>query len=227
MPRGGFYFTQDADSDGVEGAFYVGTPAELREALGEADAGMMEQIWGVTEAGNFEGRNILHLVKMEPETAVALGITDPICALIERTRRTLYETRSRRNWPGRDDKVLMVWNGFMLRAMAEAGRILDRDDYREAARRNATFLLEHMVETGQLRRSWRQGAAKIDAYLEDYAALVNGLLSTYETTGEVIFLTKAGHLLIACSIASGMRPPAHSLTRPAITRCSLGSAPAD
>jgi uncharacterized protein YyaL (SSP411 family) len=87
--------------------------------------------------------------------------------------------------------VLTAWNGLMLRAMAEAGRILDREDYRQAALTNADFLLKHLVVEGRLRRAWRRGAATVDAYLEDYAALANGLISTYETTGEVRFLTEA------------------------------------
>jgi uncharacterized protein len=200
-PQGGFYSTQDADSDGIEGAFYVWTKAELSSALGEADAALAEQIYQVTEAGNFEGSNILHLDQSEAEIADQLGMSESeLRELIERIRKTLYETRSRRHWPGRDDKVLSVWNGFMLRAMAEAGRILSRPDYTQAAERNAKFLLEQMVlhqgnaggtGGGLLLRSWRQGSAKIDAFLEDYASVVNGLLSTYETTGEVFFLSEA------------------------------------
>jgi uncharacterized protein len=201
-PEGGFYSTQDADSDGVEGAFYVWTRDELNSALGEADAALAEQIYQVTEAGNFEGSNILHLDQPEAEIAGQLGLTErELGELLERIRKTLYEARSRRHWPGRDDKVLSVWNGFMLRAMAEAGRILSRPDYTQAAERNARFLLEQMVlhrgsagGTGDddiLLRSWRQGSAKIDAYLEDYASVVNGLLSTYETTAEALFLTEA------------------------------------
>jgi uncharacterized protein YyaL (SSP411 family) len=191
-PAGGFYSTQDADSGGVEGAFYVWTPAELREALGEADATLIEQVWGVTASGNFEGHNILHLAQPEGETAATLGISmEELRSLIERTRKTLYDARVKRVCPARDDKVLASWNGFMLRAMAEAGRILDRADYRQAASANATFLLERMIVNGRLCRSWRQGTAKLDAYLEDYAALVNGLLSIYETTGETHFFLQA------------------------------------
>src|SRR5215469_10890412 len=203
-PEGGFYSTQDADSDGIEGAFYVWTREELRQALGEADAALAEQIYQVTEAGNFEGRNILHLDGSEAEIAAQLGRSESeLRTLIERIRKTLYETRSRRHWPGRDDKVLAVWNGFMLRAMAEGGRVLSRTDYTQAARRNAEFLLGNMIISrgsaagtggGDLLRSWRQGSAKIDAYLEDYASVVNGLLSIYETTGEVHFLSEAKSL---------------------------------
>ncbi|MGZ3639908.1 MAG: thioredoxin domain-containing protein, partial [Ktedonobacterales bacterium] len=115
-------------------------------------------------------------------------------AAIARARQRLYEARAQRVWPGRDDKVLAAWNGFMLRAMAEAGRILKRDDYRQAAVANAAFLQSRMVSDGRLHRSWRNGQARLDAYLEDYAAVVNGLVSTYEATGETRFFVWAREL---------------------------------
>ncbi len=194
-PEGGFYSTQDADSDGVEGAFYVWTSDELRDALGEADAALAERIWGVVPGGNFEGHTILHMAKTRSGLAADLGTRPPeLDLIIARLRRLLYETRARRTWPGRDDKVLAVWNGFMLRAMAEAGRILDRDDYQDAARRNVEFLRDHMMVQERLIRSWRQGRGQARAYLEDYAAVVNGLLSAYETTGDVSMVSWAKSL---------------------------------
>ncbi|HEX8032351.1 MAG TPA: glycoside hydrolase family 47 protein, partial [Ktedonobacterales bacterium] len=193
--EGGFYSTQDADSKGEEGKFYIWTPAELREVLGEADARIAERYWGVSEGGNFEGRNILHVAAPADEVARDLGVAeDAVRAAIARARQRLYEARAQRVWPGRDDKVLAAWNGFMLRAMAEAGRILDREDYRQAAVANATFLQSRMVSDGRLHRSWRNGQARLDAYLEDYSAVVNGLLSTYEATGETRFIVWAREL---------------------------------
>ncbi|MGZ3601369.1 MAG: thioredoxin domain-containing protein [Ktedonobacterales bacterium] len=193
--EGGFYSTQDADSEGEEGKFYIWTPAELREVLGEADVRIAEHYWGVSEGGNFEGRNILHVVAPADEVARDLGIEEgEVRAAIARARQRLYEARAQRVWPGRDDKVLAAWNGFMLRAMAEAGRILKRDDYRQAAVANAAFLQSRMVSDGQLHRSWRNGQARLDAYLEDYAAVVNGLVSTYEATGETRFFVWAREL---------------------------------
>ncbi len=193
-PEGGYYSTQDADSDGAEGTFYLWTPAEIDDALGEEEAALVERVWGVSPGGNFEGRSILHVAKTEAEVASELGLSEAdVHTRVQQARQVLYATRARRNWPGRDDKVLTAWNGFMLRAMAEAGRILDREDYRRSARSNALFLLERLTaDHGRVYRSWRQGVAKVDAYLEDYAALVNGLLSTYEMTGEAMFLTRAG-----------------------------------
>jgi uncharacterized protein YyaL (SSP411 family) len=192
-PAGGYYSTQDADSDGAEGTFYLWTPAEIREALGEEEAALVERVWGVLPGGNFEGRSILHMASTEAEVASELGLSETdVHTRVQQARQILYETRARRNWPGRDDKVLTAWNGFMLRAMAEAGRILDREEYRRSARSNALFLLEHLTtDQGRVYRSWRRGVAKVDAYLEDYASLVNGLLSTYESTYETMFLTRA------------------------------------
>jgi uncharacterized protein YyaL (SSP411 family) len=195
-PPGGFYSTQDADSEGVEGKYYVWTPAELREVLGDADATVVEKLWGVSETGNFEGHNILHRVKTPAEVATELGLEeDAVRDAITRARIKLYEARSQRTAPARDDKVLTAWNGLMQRAFAEAGRILDRQDYRDAAVANAQFLLETMRTDSGLLRSWRNGHARIAAYLEDYTALANALLSTYETTGAVSFFSEARTLV--------------------------------
>jgi uncharacterized protein YyaL (SSP411 family) len=191
-PLGGFYSTQDADSEGEEGKFYVWTPDELRAVLGEPDARVAELAWGATPGGNFEGKNILHVERTPEQVAQALGIgEDEVGAALERARQKLYAARSGRVWPGRDDKVLTAWNGWMLRAFAEAGRILDRQDYRKAAAANAAFLLDQMQVEGRLARTWRNGQAKLLAYLDDYAALVNGLLSAYEATAEARFFIAA------------------------------------
>ena len=150
-PAGGFYSTQDADSEGEEGKFFVWTPDEIREVLGdEADAFMAA--YGVTRHGNFEGKNILEFV----------GDMDQRPALAE-ARRKLFEAREKRVHPGRDEKVLTSWNGLMLAAFAEAARALDRDDYRQVAERNADFLLRELrQENGRLLRTWkaRRGQAQ-------------------------------------------------------------------
>jgi len=170
-PFGGFYSTQDADSEGQEGKFFVWTPPEIREVLGdEADEFMAA--YGVTSGGNFEGKNILEFVgdmKQRPTLAEA--------------RRKLFEVRERRVHPGRDDKLLTSWNGLMLAAFAEAARTLDRDDYRDVAERNADFILRELrQENGRLLRTWKAGEAKLNGYLEDYAYLIEGLLELYQTT---------------------------------------------
>jgi uncharacterized protein YyaL (SSP411 family) len=170
-PAGGFYSTQDADSEGEEGKFFIWTPQEIRDIQGdEADAFM--DAYGVTRNGNFEGKNILEFI----------GDMEQRPALVE-ARRKLFEAREERIHPGRDEKILTSWNGLMLAAFAEAARALDRDDYRQVAERNADFLLQELrQENGRLLRTWKDGEAKLNGYLEDYAYLIEGLLELYQTT---------------------------------------------
>jgi uncharacterized protein YyaL (SSP411 family) len=170
-PAGRLYSTQDADSEGEEGKFFVWTPGEIQEVLGdEADAFM--SAYGVTRHGNFEGKNILEFV----------GDLDQRPALAE-ARRMLFEAREQRVHPSRDEKVLTSWNGLMLAAFAEAARALEREDCRDIAERNAEFLLRELRdENGRLLRTWKDGKAKLNGYLEDYAYLIEALLELYQTT---------------------------------------------
>ena len=194
-PSGAFYSAQDADSEGVEGKFYVWTPAELRAILGEEDAALAQLVWGVSERGNFEGQNILHVARDVEDAASALGVApEEARAALARAREKLYAARSQRVWPGRDDKAITAWNAWALRAFAEAAQALNRDDYRAATLKNADFLLATMLRAGRLLRVWRQGQARLDAYLEDYAALANALLSVYALTGEPRYFTAAREL---------------------------------
>jgi uncharacterized protein YyaL (SSP411 family) len=189
---GGFYSTLDADSEGEEGKFYVWTPAELTAILEPGEARVAVAYWGVTERGNFEGANILHAARPIEAVAAALDLSpEQVRAACDQARAKLAAARTQRVWPARDEKVLAAWNGLLLRALAEAGRILDRDDYREAARANAAFLMDQMAAGGRLQRSWKNGTTRIDAFLEDVAAAINGLLSAYETTGEPRFFATA------------------------------------
>ena len=191
-PAGGFYSTQDADSEGEEGKFYLWTPAELHAILDPAEAELAEDLWGVTERGNFEGANILHVTRPMATIAAEYDLSEPqLRDAVDRIRRKLYDARTKRIWPAKDDKVLAAWNGLMLRALSEAARALDRSDYRDAVRANARFITEHMVVASHLRRSWRNGQPRLDAYLEDYGAVVNGLLSAYEATGDVPLFQQA------------------------------------
>lgn len=181
---GGFYSSYDADSDGEEGKFYVWRPVEIRQVLGE-DADWFMQYYDVSERGNWEGTNILNVPQPPQNVAQALGID--LATLNERlalAKEKLYAVRAQRVWPGLDDKVLTAWNGLMLAAFAEAGRVLDRPDYTAVATQNATFLYETMRrENGRLLRTWKaDSAAKYNAYLEDYAYLADGLLALYQTT---------------------------------------------
>ena len=173
---GGFYSSYDADSEGEEGKFYVWTADEIRAALGD-EAERFMAAYGVSVAGNWEGHNILHV----PEDLSGGGhLTE-----LDEARRKLFDIRARRVPPGLDDKVLTAWNGLMLAAFAEAGRVLARPDYTAAAVANAKFLRATMRrDDGRLLRSWQAAAgdARYNAYLEDYAFLADGLLALYETT---------------------------------------------
>jgi uncharacterized protein len=184
-PAGGFYSTQDADSEGEEGKFFVWTPDEIREVLGDdAQAEAFMAAYGVTQHGNFERKNILEFVgNLEQRPALAGA------------RRKLFEVREQRVHPGRDEKVLTSWNGLMLAAFAEAARALDRDGYRTIAERNADFLLRELrQENGRLLRTWKQGEAKLNGYLEDYSYLIEGLLELYQATFEPRWFVAAEEL---------------------------------
>jgi len=190
-PDGGFYSTQDADSEGEEGKFFVWTPAEIREMLRD-NADDFMAAYGVTQHGNFEGKNILEFV----------GDMNQRATLAE-ARRKLFEAREQRVHPGRDDKVLTSWNGLMLAAFAEAARALDREDYRLVAERNADFLLRELrQENGRLLRTWKRrpehaegaGEAKLNGYLEDYSYLIEGLLELYQTTFDPRWFSAAQEL---------------------------------
>jgi uncharacterized protein YyaL (SSP411 family) len=179
-PEGGFYSALDADSEGEEGKFYVWTPDEIRAGLGTIPAAERpdpEEIlayYGVTETGNFEGRNILHL---------ADGAAAPPPAGLEEARAALLAARAERVWPGLDDKRLCSWNALAITALAEAGAVLGRPDYLEAASACAEFVLGTMRDDGgRLLRTYKDGRAHLNAYLEDHAFLVEALLTLYEAT---------------------------------------------
>ena len=170
-PEGGFFSALDADSEGVEGKFYVWSVEELRAALeGEPDADDAIAWFGATERGNFEGHNIPVRGPGRPER-------------LDDWRRSLYEVRSQRVWPGLDDKRLTSWNALMISALAEAGAVLERPDYLEAATRCAEFVLGSLRDAdGRLLRTWKDGQAKLNAYLEDHAYLLEALLTLYEAS---------------------------------------------
>ena len=197
-PEGGFYSAQDADSEGKEGKFFVWTPAEINDLLGPEDGRLFCEYFGVTPRGNFHeaggAASILHARRELDVVAADLGVTpERLREAVERGRKILFEDRERRVHPGRDDKVLAEWNGLMLHAFAEAGVVLGREDYVSAARRNANFLLSAMRAEGdddhlRLYRTWKDGRAHLNAYLEDYAAVALGMLALYEVTFELRWL---------------------------------------
>jgi uncharacterized protein YyaL (SSP411 family) len=181
--RGGFFSTQDADSEGVEGKFYVWSADEIRVLLGD-DAKIFAEAYGVTERGNFEQANILFAAR---DFDVVAGMNklarDQVETRLAAARQKLFAARDQRVKPARDEKILTAWNGLMLAAFAEAARVLQRDDYRAIAEHNAEFVLAELSGCdGRLLRSWKDGTARLNSYLEDYANLAEGLLALYETT---------------------------------------------
>jgi uncharacterized protein YyaL (SSP411 family) len=184
-PEGGFYSALDADSEGEEGKFYVWTPAQIREVLGEEAASVIEH-YGVSEGGNFEGANILHL---------AGGVEAPEPPGLAEARQALLEARAQRVWPGLDDKRLASWNALAIAALADAGAVLGRDDYLDAARTGAEFVLDQLHDPdGNLLRTYKDGRAHLNAYLEDHAFLLEALLSLYEASFEERWFREAQSL---------------------------------
>ncbi len=194
-PAGGFYSSQDADSEGEEGKFFIWSKDELTLILGEKDADLVGGYWGVSEAGNFESRNILNVPQGAESYAAEAGISpEALAGAVSSAKAKLMEARERRIHPGRDDKALTAWNGMMLRSFAEAASILERDDYRQAATDCAEFLLRELVSDGRLLRTYKDGKAHLNGYLEDYAYLADGLLYLYEATFDDRWLNEARHL---------------------------------
>jgi len=195
---GGFYSTQDADSEGVEGKFFVWTPAEIEAVLGKDAAETFCHVYGVTPSGNFEhGQSILHLPHRLADVATALLTTeDELRAKLAGWRVKLLEVRVKRIPPGLDDKVLVAWNGMMIDALAQAAGVLDEPRYLAAAQRAATFLLATMRQpNGSLLHTWRHGQARLAGYLDDYTCLAVGLVSLYEADFDERWLTAAVELM--------------------------------
>jgi uncharacterized protein YyaL (SSP411 family) len=190
-PEGGFYSSLDADSEGHEGKFYVWSEEEIDSLLG-ADARAFKSYYGVTRAGNFEGRNILFVAADLPAAPARSGIdVELLDTILARAKRVLNESRAKRVWPGRDEKILASWNGLMLRGVATAARILARADFRSLAIRNADFLSREMVSKGRLMRSHKEGVTRISGFLEDHAAVALGFLAVYELTFDARWVVRA------------------------------------
>ena len=195
-PDGGFYSATDADSEGEEGKFFVWTPAEVEAVLGPEEAGWACAYYDISAEGNWEGKSIPNTPRSPERVASRLGVEpDRFRAAIEAARGKLYEARRRRVPPGLDDKVLTAWNGLMIGAMAEGYRALGDPRYLAGASRAADFLLGSLGRPdGGLYRTARGGRAHLEAYLEDYAYLAEGLLDLYEAGGAVRYLHEARRL---------------------------------
>ncbi|MEA3246784.1 MAG: thioredoxin domain-containing protein, partial [Gemmatimonadota bacterium] len=188
-PEGGWYSSLDADSEGEEGRFYVWNEAELREALGQ-DFDACARAWGVTPQGNFEGANILHVA----DAAAARAATEGLA----RAKATLLERRARRVRPGLDDKVVASWNGLMVRALAEAGRVFGDAGTLDLARRAGEFLWQEMTADGRVIRAWMPGGRRIGGFLEDHAALGLAFIGLYQATFAREWLDRARTLADSC-----------------------------
>jgi uncharacterized protein YyaL (SSP411 family) len=184
-PEGGFYSSLDADSEGEEGRFYVWTLEEIREVLKD-DAEFFEAAYGITVRGNWEGKTVLQRSLDDASLAARFKLTpEAVRTKLSDCHSRLLAARAARIRPGTDDKVLTAWNGLMLAAVAEAARAVDepapREKYSLLAVRNADFLLNSLRPDGKLKRSWREGKPTSAVFLEDYAALILGLIELYQT----------------------------------------------
>ncbi len=180
--EGGFYSALDADSEGEEGRFYVWDDDEIEELLGD-DAALLKCYFGISSTGNFEGKNILERSYSEVAILEQFGLTpEQLGQKISHSKHVLLEARERRIRPGLDDKILTSWNGLMLAAFAQAGRVLKRQDYIQIAIRNAEFIRANLYHNGRLLHSYKNGNAKISGLLEDYTYLGLGLLELYQVT---------------------------------------------
>jgi len=179
---GGFYSAQDADSEGMEGKYYLWTHDEVTEVLGKETASIVNAYFDITAHGNFEGRNILN-ISGPPQTE------EPDA--IKQAKASLLKIREKRVRPARDDKVLSSWNGLMLASLAEAACTFGRDDYLAAAVANGSFLLKAMMCEGYLKHTYKDGKARIEGYLDDYALVIEGLLNLHQATFSGMWLREA------------------------------------
>ena len=204
---GGFYSASDADSEGVEGKYFVWTSDEIDAALDSADAELAKIYWGVTEEGNFEESNILHM-PMSREEFISRSAQEPAEMVdnIDRIRLLLLEERSKRIAPGIDDKILTSWNALMLKAFAEAGAVFENKDWIAVAEKNARLLLDQVKDSdGRLLHTWKAtadtengddagGEARILGYLDDHAYLIDALITLYEATFDYSYINEAQSL---------------------------------
>jgi uncharacterized protein YyaL (SSP411 family) len=194
-PEGGFFAAQDADSEGVEGKFFVWTPADVEAAVGSEHAEIVRRFYDVTPEGNFEQKNILNRTLDLEQIGRLFGKSpEDVAAILATARTRLLEARSQRVAPARDEKILTSWNALMIGAFAEAYKVLGDVAYREAAERAVGFVERALLRDGRLLRTWTAGEAKLDAYLDDYAFLVNALLDLYEATADPALVSRAAAL---------------------------------
>ncbi|MDI3481348.1 MAG: uncharacterized protein PWQ97_1003 [Tepidanaerobacteraceae bacterium] len=201
-PEGGFYSAEDADSEGVEGKFYVWTPEEVKNILGDEKGRLFCEIYDITPQGNFEGKNIPNLIKYKAgrtpyESYMTNAFEDAprmgdLIETLKDCREKLFNEREKRIRPHKDDKILTSWNGLMIAALAKGARVAGNEKYALMAKKAVEFIFSKLVrEDGRLLARYREGEAAIPAYLDDYAFLVWALLELYETTFDASYLKKA------------------------------------
>jgi len=197
-PEGGFYAAQDADSEGEEGRFFVWRPEQLALTLEDPlDARLLRAHFGVGDTGNFEhGATVLQVARDEVSLATELGLSvEEVHRRLGAGRERLFDARTRRVPPARDDKVLAGWNGLTVRGLAFASRVFDRPDWAQLARRSADFVLTSMRRPdGRLFRSAQAGEARLEGLLEDYGDFCLGLVALYQATSEARYLEAADAL---------------------------------
>ena len=210
-PEGGFFSTEDADSEGKEGLFYIWTWEQVMDALGDEQGALFTAFYDVTASGNWDhpgdahvpegSKNILRILRPLDEFARVRGMAPAeLDRQLAAAREKLFAVREQRVHPALDDKILTAWNGLMIASMAKGAAVLasgweaDAARYREAAVRAAEFVLERMQQNGRLLRSFRNGKAHLAAYIDDYAFFIDGLIELYEITGELRWLNEAERL---------------------------------
>lgn len=191
-PEGGFFAAQDADSEGVEGKFFVWTPDEVAAVVGAEHAELVCRFYDVTPEGNFEHKNILRrTLDLEQMARLSRKSVDEVRRIVAEARQALLAARARRVAPARDDKILTSWNALMIGAFAEAAKVLGDADYLDAAVAGIRFVREKLYGGGRLLRTWTAGEAKLDAYLDDYAFSLNAWLDLFEANADPSLLGEA------------------------------------
>jgi uncharacterized protein YyaL (SSP411 family) len=195
-PEGGFYSTQDADSEGEEGKFYVWRRDQIKEVLGKEKGTPFCAYYGVTPQGNFEGgASVLNIASSLEKVSELYGVSVPeLEEVLEEGRKKLFAEREKRIRPGRDEKILTSWNGLMISSFVDGFKVTNNDQYLNVARKAAHFILDEMRKDGHLMRVFNQGKCQVKGYSEDYAFFIQALIDLYEATFEIDWFKEADDL---------------------------------
>ncbi|WP_072742078.1 MULTISPECIES: thioredoxin domain-containing protein [Virgibacillus] len=196
-PNGGFYSAIDADSEGIEGKYYVWEEHEIDQVLGKEDGKLFKAAYQITPEGNFSGKNIPNLINQDlKQVAASAGVSlESLTEKLVLSREKLLEAREKRTYPHVDDKILTAWNGLMIAALAKAGKVFQNSNYTEMAQKAIQFIEDHLYQDGRLMVRYRKGESKHVGYLDDYAFLLWGYIELYESTFHLPYLEKAKQLL--------------------------------